>query len=58
MTTPSESLTDIIAPLLVKAKLFLTEDVNKYKTKITDGKMKPEDWLLAIEKALDKDDIE
>lgn len=57
MTTPSESLADLIAPLLVEDRLFLPEDALKYKTKIADGKMKPEDWLLAIEKALDKEHV-
>lgn len=55
MTTPSEALADLIAPLLVERKLFLQEDAQKYKAKIAAGTMKPEDWLIAIEKALDKD---
>lgn len=55
MKNPSEALTDLIAPLLVKHKLFLQEDALKYKAKIAAGTMKQEDWLLAIEKALDKD---
>lgn len=54
MTTPSESLAHLIAPLLVKGKLFLEEDALKYKAKIATGAMKPEDWLLAIDKALTK----
>lgn len=54
MTTPSESLVGLIGPLLVEGKLFLHEDVQKYKSKIAAGTMKPEDWLLAIEKAMDK----
>ena len=55
MTTPSESLANLIAPLLVKDKLFLEEDALKYKSKIAAGTMKLEDWLLAIDKALNKD---
>jgi hypothetical protein len=55
MTTPSESLANLIAPRLVKEKLFLEEDALKYKAKIASGAMKPEDWLLAIEKAMNKD---
>lgn len=55
MNKPSETLTDLIAPLLVERKLILQEDAQKYKVKIAAGTMKPEDWLLAIEKALDKD---
>lgn len=55
MNNPSEVLTEIIAPILVERKLVLQEDVQKYKDKIATGTMKPEDWLLAIEKSLDKD---
>jgi len=54
MTYPSEALTDLIASLLVERKLFLQEDAQKYRDKIATGTMKPEDWLLAIEKALQK----
>jgi hypothetical protein len=55
MTTPSESLADLIAPLLVKDKLFLQEDALKYKSRIAAGTMKAEDWLLAIDKAQNKE---
>jgi hypothetical protein len=55
MTTPSDELADLITPLLVERKLFHPEDAQKYRAKISAGTMKPEDWLLAIEKALDKD---
>jgi len=55
MTTPSEALADLITPLLVESKVFLQEDAQKHRAKIAAGTMKPEDWLLAIEKALDKD---
>lgn len=55
MKNPSEALTDLIAPLLVERKLLLQEDAQKCKIKIAAGTMKPEDWLIAIEKALDKE---
>jgi hypothetical protein len=54
MTTPSDTLADQIASLLVEGKLFLPEDAQKYKSKIAAGTMRTEDWFLAIEKALDK----
>jgi chromosome segregation ATPase len=54
MMYPSEALTDLIASLLVERKLFLQEDAQKYRDKIAIGTMKPEDWLLAIEKALQR----
>ncbi len=55
MTTPSESLSGRIASLLVEGKLFLEEDAKQYHSKIANGTMKSEDWLLAIEKAMDKE---
>lgn len=55
MKNLAEALTDLIAPLLVERKLLLEEDAQKFKVKIAAGTMKPEDWLLAIEKSLDKD---
>jgi short-subunit dehydrogenase len=56
MKTQSEILVEMIAPQLVTAKLLLQEDTDKYKEKISLGTMKAEDWLMAIEKALDKED--
>ena len=55
MKTPSEELAEVIAPLLEQDKLFLSEDVARYKSKLAAGSMKSEDWLLAVEKALDKE---
>ena len=55
VTTPSEALTEVILPLLVQGKLLLPEDVAKYKAKLATGGMKSEDWLLAVEKAFDKE---
>lgn len=51
----SESLTERISSLLAEEKIFLEEDAKKYNSKIAAGTMKSEDWLLAIEKALDKE---
>lgn len=55
MTTPSEALAEVIVPLLVQCALLLPEDAVKCKGKLAAGGMKPEDWLLAVEKALDKE---
>lgn len=55
MKTPSDELTEIIFPLLIESKLLLPDDAERYKAKLAAGTMKPEDWLLAVEKALDKD---
>lgn len=55
MKVPSEVLAETIFPLLAEGKLFLPEDTEKYKAKLASGRMKAEDWLLAVEKALDKE---
>jgi hypothetical protein len=57
METPSEKLAAMIVPMLAEGRLFLPEDAEKYKTKIASGAMKAEDWLIAVEKAMDKEDI-
>lgn len=55
MTTPSEALAAAISSLLVQRGLFLEEDAIQTQTKFATGAMKSEDWLLAAEKALEKD---
>lgn len=55
MVTPSEALIDEILPLLIEGKFFLPEDAAKYKAKLAAGTMKPEDWLLVVEMASDKE---
>lgn len=54
MKSPSETLAEVIAPLLISGGLLLSEDVEKSKAKIAAGTMKAEDWLLAAEKAVAK----
>ena len=54
MKSPSEALTEVIAPLLISGGLLLPEDVEKSRAKIAAGTMKAEDWLLAAEKAVAK----
>jgi hypothetical protein len=58
MKSPSEELVEGVAPLLVENKFFLPDDAEKYKANIATGSMKAEDWLLAVEKALAKEDAQ
>lgn len=58
MKSPSEELIELISPVLFEKKLFLASDLERYKEKIIAGVMKPEDWLLAVEKAIDKEKAE
>lgn len=52
--TPSELLAEKILSTLTDRSLILTEDTGKMQQKLAGGKLKPEDWRLLIEKALDK----
>jgi hypothetical protein len=54
MKSPSEELTEVIAPLLISRGLLFSEDVKNSRAKIAAGTMKAEDWLLAAEKAVAK----
>ncbi|CAM5316315.1 hypothetical protein [Thauera mechernichensis] len=58
MKSLSAELVDVLAPLLVEEKLFLPGDVEKYKAKLVAGSMKAEDWLMAVEKALAKEEAQ
>lgn len=54
MKTPSEELVNVIFPIMEEKGFLLQEDIKNYKSQIATGKMKAEDWLLAVEKALGK----
>jgi hypothetical protein len=54
MKSPSEELIEVILPLLERSRLLLPEDLLQYKEKIATGTIKPEDWLLMVEKAAQK----
>jgi hypothetical protein len=56
MKSLSEELVEVIAPSLVKDKLFLPSDAEKYKAKLAAGTMKAEDWLMALENGLAKEE--
>jgi hypothetical protein len=58
MKSLSEQLVEVVAPLLVEDKLFLPGDAEKYKAKLAGGTMKAEDWLMAVEKALTKEEAQ
>lgn len=55
MSTPSIELAKQIFLRLVAEKLITHDDAKKMETKLADGKVRPEDWRLAIEKATDKE---
>lgn len=55
MKTQSEELVETMTPLLVADGLLLQEDALRLKAKLATGGMKSSDWLLAVEKALEKE---
>ena len=54
MNTPSEELAQKIVERLVAEHLLMPEDTVKLLPKLAEGKMRPEDWRLAVEKAITK----
>ena len=55
MSTPSHDLAKKILERLTSEKLVTDDDAKKLAAKLADGKVRPEDWRLAIEKAIEKD---
>jgi hypothetical protein len=54
MKVPSSELATNILDRLVHEKLLSTDDQGKLLAKLADGKLKCEDWRLAIELAQEK----
>jgi hypothetical protein len=54
MKAPSETLAHMILEKLVAESFIIQEDVEKLLPKISTGKIKAEDWRLAIEKGSHK----
>ncbi len=54
MSTPSMELAKKIFSRLVAEKLVTDDDAKKMTTTLADGKVRPEDWRLAIEKTAEK----
>lgn len=53
MSTPSEELSKKIVAKLVDSKLIAAADVSQLTTDLSQGKLRPEDWRLLIEKGMD-----
>lgn len=58
MSTPSQDLAKIIIEKLIAEKLLLAEDEKRLLPKLAEGKLRAEDWRLAVEKAADKEEQE
>lgn len=55
MDTPSEQLASKILERLIKERLLTPDDRAKLLSKLAEGKLKSEDWHLAIELAQGKE---
>ena len=55
MDTPSGQLASNILERLIKEKLLTPDDRAKLLSKLAEGKLKSEDWRLAIELAEGKE---
>lgn len=55
MDTPSQALATKITNRLVQEGLLSPDAAKKLSPKLADGKLRPEDWRLAIELAGKKD---
>ncbi len=54
MSTPSQELWKKILARLTAESLLTDDDAKKLAAKMAEGKLRPEDWRLAIEKAAEK----
>lgn len=52
MTTPSEELAERVAARLVKEGLILRDDEDRLRKKLADGTAKADDWKIAVEKTV------
>lgn len=53
MASPSDELAKKICDRLSNEGLLTLEDVKRFSEKLATGKVKAEDWRLAVEKAID-----
>ena len=56
MTNPSERLMTKIIQQLQAEQILTEQEANKIAVKILSGKIRAEDWRLAIELSMDKGD--
>lgn len=52
MTTPSQQLSELICTALNDSAVLTEKESVALKSRILSGKIKPEDWYLAVEKSI------
>jgi hypothetical protein len=55
MGAPSDEVAKEVVRALAEKNLFLPDDGERLKSKVANGTMTQEDWLLAAQKAVDKE---
>lgn len=55
MTKPSERLLNKIIQQLQEEQILTEQETNKISAKILSGKVKAEDWRLAVELSMEKE---
>jgi len=53
MSSPSAELSKKIVAKLIDAKLIVDADVTELTVGLAEGKLRPEDWKLSVEKGMD-----
>lgn len=54
MTTPNQELADLICKALIDAGVANEKEITALKSRILAGKVKAEDWNMAVENSLPK----
>ena len=54
MSTPNQQLADAVCAALIEAGVANEKEINSLKSRILSGKVKAEDWYLAVENSLPK----
>lgn len=52
MTTPNQELTELICNALQESEVVSAKEAAALNSRIATGKVKPEDWLLAVENSI------
>lgn len=51
MTSPTQQLAERVVRRLVEERLLTPGDAARLQSKLMDGKLRPEDWRVVLEKA-------
>jgi hypothetical protein len=58
MSTPNQELLEVICGALVEAEVANEKEITSLRSRILAGKIKAEDWYIAVENSLSQVDLE